>query len=560
MTYFTIVEPQTQGLGGGGGGASAGRGGRQTQTHKPLRRSFHRLGGPVYRAPTADGGKPYSFLYETAVFLDPTVEEKQEQYQQQQQQQIISTAPPRTEWARLSYGGFSDDSSSSSSSSSVDVDKPWMAWGPSVSKGSSARAGVGAMRAPVLDSGELQARLQRLQREREKGLGRRIEEVRGGLTIHVSGKTPAGAAAAAGSGGGGGGAAGGGGGGSSSALSLLSTGELHQKVLELVSLKQQRELWSRLLRWKEGAKEGGREGGMGWIPKLPEGIVVRQRTRRQSRNDVRKYMKEQRKREVEREEGRKKKLRGYLGRVLAHREDFLRYHKAKKMDLRSCGLAVRRYWEGLEKKVEREKESEERLRLVALRDNDMIEYIRLVETTRNERLNYLIAQTDAYIVKIGEMVQAERSGGEEEEMGEEEGGEEEGMGGMSAKARSYYALTHRKTEEVSQPGLLKGGELKEYQMAGLQWMVSLYNNQLSGILADEMVSTSLPSLPPSLIFGVSPFLPPSLPPSPPSLLLKGLGKTIQRIAFLTYVMEIKHTTSPSLPPSLPSFPPLLGPG
>jgi len=31
--------------------------------------------------------------------------------------------------------------------------------------------------------------------------------------------------------------------------------------------------------------------------------------------------------------------------------------------------------------------------------------------------------------------------------------------------------------------------LKEYQLKGLQWMVSLYNNRLNGILADEMVRT-----------------------------------------------------------------------
>ena len=28
--------------------------------------------------------------------------------------------------------------------------------------------------------------------------------------------------------------------------------------------------------------------------------------------------------------------------------------------------------------------------------------------------------------------------------------------------------------------------LRDYQMVGLQWMVSLYNNKLNGILADEM--------------------------------------------------------------------------
>jgi len=32
----------------------------------------------------------------------------------------------------------------------------------------------------------------------------------------------------------------------------------------------------------------------------------------------------------------------------------------------------------------------------------------------------------------------------------------------------------------------KGGKLREYQMVGLEWMLSLYNNKLNGILADEM--------------------------------------------------------------------------
>ena len=55
----------------------------------------------------------------------------------------------------------------------------------------------------------------------------------------------------------------------------------------------------------------------------------------------------------------------------------------------------------------------------------------------------------------------------------------------------YYAVAHRIKEKVGkQPNILVGGTLKEYQLKGLQWMVSLYNNRLNGILADEMVSRS----------------------------------------------------------------------
>ena len=60
--------------------------------------------------------------------------------------------------------------------------------------------------------------------------------------------------------------------------------------------------------------------------------------------------------------------------------------------------------------------------------------------------------------------------------------------------------------------MLEGGTLKEYQLKGLQWMVSLYNNRLNGILADEM----------------------------------GLGKTIQTISLITYLIEKKQQHGPFL--------------
>ena len=54
----------------------------------------------------------------------------------------------------------------------------------------------------------------------------------------------------------------------------------------------------------------------------------------------------------------------------------------------------------------------------------------------------------------------------------------------------YYSLAHSVEEVVkAQPAMLRGpggAKLREYQLVGLQWMVSLYNNRLNGILADEM--------------------------------------------------------------------------
>jgi len=74
-------------------------------------------------------------------------------------------------------------------------------------------------------------------------------------------------------------------------------------------------------------------------------------------------------------------------------------------------------------------------------------------------------------------------------------------------------IAHTVIETVTeQSSLLCGGSLKEYQIKGLEWLVSLYNNNLNGILADEM----------------------------------GLGKTIQTIALCTFLMEKKKNLGPYL--------------
>lgn len=62
------------------------------------------------------------------------------------------------------------------------------------------------------------------------------------------------------------------------------------------------------------------------------------------------------------------------------------------------------------------------------------------------------------------------------------------------------------------PGFIKNGEMRDYQVAGLNWLVSLHENGISGILADEM----------------------------------GLGKTLQTIAFLGYLRHIRGIKGPHL--------------
>ncbi|KAJ5573671.1 uncharacterized protein N7459_008098 [Penicillium hispanicum] len=163
-------------------------------------------------------------------------------------------------------------------------------------------------------------------------------------------------------------------------------------------------------------------------------------------------------------------------------------------------------------------------RLQALKANDEETYMKLLGQAKDSRISHLLNQTDKFLKELAASVRkqqrnlAERYGeGEDyEDDGDEEladSDEEEGQDVSGKKKIDYYAVAHRIREQVTeQPTILIGGTLKEYQMKGLQWMISLYNNNLNGILADEM----------------------------------GLGKTIQTISLITYIIEKKRNNGPFL--------------
>ncbi|KAL6615310.1 hypothetical protein ACP70R_037580 [Stipagrostis hirtigluma subsp. patula] len=67
------------------------------------------------------------------------------------------------------------------------------------------------------------------------------------------------------------------------------------------------------------------------------------------------------------------------------------------------------------------------------------------------------------------------------------------------------------TRLLSQPSCIKG-KMRDYQLAGLNWLIRLYENGINGILADEM----------------------------------GLGKTLQTISLLGYLHEFRGITGPHM--------------
>ena len=52
----------------------------------------------------------------------------------------------------------------------------------------------------------------------------------------------------------------------------------------------------------------------------------------------------------------------------------------------------------------------------------------------------------------------------------------------------------------ARPSILQGGQLRDYQIDSLNWLISLYETGINGILADEMVSMTSHG-----VFNLSPF-------------------------------------------------------
>ena len=269
---------------------------------------------------------------------------------------------------------------------------------------------------------------------------------------------------------------------------------------------------------------------------------------------------------------------------MAHSVSLRESIRGQRSALRTVAQGVKKHIERKSMAVERDAEREQKDRIKALKENNMDAYLELVRKSKNERIEFLLSQTDKYLVSLSSLVsdQKQVTARFEEDVAERDrvaadkalkqrqrriergaraldgtapsgDGDEDGSGmddgnrgdigassdsdgGMGAGAGGgatsgaavtggdaadsavpgsgdYYKSAHHNLEKLTeQPALLTGGLLKSYQLAGVEWMLSLYNNRLNGILADEM----------------------------------GLGKTVQTIALLAYLMEKKNNKGPFL--------------
>ena len=223
---------------------------------------------------------------------------------------------------------------------------------------------------------------------------------------------------------------------------------------------------------------------------------------------------EKQQRDARQDEARKKYYE-YIHSVLHRHSDHRKSTEMHRQKTFKLGRLMLQQHQILEKEEQKRIERTAKQRLQALKANDEETYLKLLGQAKDTRISHLLSQTDGFLNQLAASVKAQqrnavnlyrdRAGlpGSDSESDDEEGG----------GRVDYYEVAHRIKEEVTQQSSnLVGGLLKEYQVKGLQWMISLYNNNLNGILADEM----------------------------------GLGKTIQTISLVTYLIETKREHGPFL--------------
>ncbi|KAA1132395.1 hypothetical protein PGTUg99_008441 [Puccinia graminis f. sp. tritici] len=319
---------------------------------------------------------------------------------------------------------------------------------------------------------------------------------------------------------------------SSSSSTTTNIPQTNQKLKALIEIKS--------LRLLQKQKELREEMITGINQATKLNLVVDRAAHRRPKKlflrDARQTEQIERRQKLDREQKLKQKHLDHISSIQSHSIKFKSAHLESKELLSRFGKSVIKFHVEAEKEEQRRIERLSKERLKALKADDEEAYLKLIDTAKDTRITHLLRQTDQYLENLSHAVLQQQNDAvhrdgqihvEQDQTGatidESAFGaapvfdDDRAAANQAATAEGgkadYYNVAHRIKEEVTkQSSLLTGGQLKEYQIKGLQWMVSLYNNRLNGILADEM----------------------------------GLGKTIQTISLITWLMENKKQPGPYL--------------
>uniref|UniRef100_A0A7N8YL90 SWI/SNF related, matrix associated, actin dependent regulator of chromatin, subfamily a, member 5 n=1 Tax=Mastacembelus armatus TaxID=205130 RepID=A0A7N8YL90_9TELE len=154
-------------------------------------------------------------------------------------------------------------------------------------------------------------------------------------------------------------------------------------------------------------------------------------------------------------------------------------------------------------------------------------YEEKVQTDRTNRFEYLLKQTELFAHFIQPAAQKTPTSPLKMKPGRPRIKKDEKQNLLSAGDNRHRRTEQEEDEELlnestkttnvctrfdESPSYIKTGKMRDYQIRGLNWLISLYENGINGILADEM----------------------------------GLGKTLQTIALLGYMKHYRNIPGPHM--------------
>uniref|UniRef100_A0A8C2AVS0 SWI/SNF related, matrix associated, actin dependent regulator of chromatin, subfamily a, member 5 n=1 Tax=Cyprinus carpio TaxID=7962 RepID=A0A8C2AVS0_CYPCA len=154
-------------------------------------------------------------------------------------------------------------------------------------------------------------------------------------------------------------------------------------------------------------------------------------------------------------------------------------------------------------------------------------YEEKVKTDRTNRFDYLLKQTELFAHFIQPAAQKTPTSPLKMKPGRPRIKKDEKQNLLSAGDNRHRRTEQEEDEELlnenskatsvctrfdDSPSYVKNGKLRDYQVRGLNWLISLYENGINGILADEM----------------------------------GLGKTLQTISLLGYMKHYRNIPGPHM--------------
>lgn len=219
----------------------------------------------------------------------------------------------------------------------------------------------------------------------------------------------------------------------------------------------------------------------------------------------------------------------FFSEIEIHKERLEDVFKIKRERWKSFNKYVKEFHKRKERIYREKIDRIQREKINLLKNNDVEGYLRMVQDAKSDRVKQLLKETEKYLQKLGSKLHEAKTMSRQFEMEMDENraatiidkneiyveneDENDQAEHYLESNEKYYLMAHSIKESIAeQPSGLVGGKLREYQLNGLRWLVSLYNNHLNGILADEM----------------------------------GLGKTVQVISLICYLMEAKNDRGPFL--------------